>query len=298
QRRADGIKFNLCAFTNLSQDHLDYHQTFENYWNAKKRLFCELADDNSIFVVNDDDEYSKKIYEIAKIRGIKCYGYGFSSSDIKIKSIVIKGYDQQVKVSFFGKELSFILPLQGTFQVYNAICAATMGYLSGLDVEKIVNCLQKLQPINGRLELVTQLGTAHVYIDYAHTPDALQNAILSLRNHTKNRIVTVFGCGGNRDQQKRILMGEIAQKKSDFVIITDDNPRDEDPGQIRKMILEGCPNATEISDRKEAIEFAMKMLSDGDTLLIAGKGHETYQQMGEKSLDFSDKKTILEAARK
>ncbi|MDR0678058.1 MAG: UDP-N-acetylmuramoyl-L-alanyl-D-glutamate--2,6-diaminopimelate ligase [Holosporaceae bacterium] len=298
QHRIDEIRFNLCAFTNLSQDHLDYHKTFENYWNAKERLFSELADDNSIFVVNDDDKYSEKIYEIAQNRGIKCFSYGRSSNDIKIMDIIAKEYNQRVKISFFGKEISFVLPLQGAFQVYNSVCAAVTAHLLGLDLEKIIDHLPKLQSINGRLELIAQLGATSVYIDYAHTPDALKNALLALRNHAKKRIITVFGCGGNRDQQKRILMGEVAQKFSDFTIITDDNPRNEDPEQIRKMILQGCPEATEIGDRKEAIEFAINMSSDGDILLIAGKGHEIYQQKEGESLDFSDRKTILEAVQK
>jgi UDP-N-acetylmuramoyl-L-alanyl-D-glutamate--2,6-diaminopimelate ligase len=298
QHRIDGIKFDLCAFTNLSRDHLDYHTTFENYWNAKKRLFSELANDNSIFVVNDDDKYSEKIYEIAKTRGIKCFGYGRSSNDVKITDVIAKEYNQLVKISFFGREISFVLPLQGTFQVYNSVCAATAAHLLGLDIEKITAPLQRLQSISGRLELVAKRGATSIYIDYAHTPDALKNAILALRNHTPKRIITVFGCGGNRDQQKRILLGEIAQEFSDSVIITDDNPRNEDPGQIRKMILQGCPKATEIGDRKEAIEFAINMSSDGDTLLIAGKGHETYQQKEGETLDFSDKKIILESVKK
>ncbi|MDR0753514.1 MAG: UDP-N-acetylmuramoyl-L-alanyl-D-glutamate--2,6-diaminopimelate ligase, partial [Holosporaceae bacterium] len=294
QHRVDAIKFAVCAFTNFTQDHLDYHQTFENYWNAKARLFAELASKESIFVVNDDDPYSKKIYAIAQDRGIECRGYGYNSQDVKIIDIATIDLHQQVRIFFYGKEFSFVLPLQGIFQVYNALCAASIAHVIGLNSEKIVEKLQKLQSINGRLELVSLFKSSHVYLDYAHTPDALQNAILSLKNHTKRRIITVFGCGGNRDYQKRDLMGRIAEKFSDVVIVTDDNPRDEDPTRIRKMILKGCRNAIEIADRKIAIEFEMEMLSDGDTLLIAGKGHETHQQVGSKLLEFSDRDVILE----
>jgi UDP-N-acetylmuramoyl-L-alanyl-D-glutamate--2,6-diaminopimelate ligase len=294
QYRIDEIEFSVCAFTNFTQDHLDYHQTFENYWNAKARLFMELASKESIFVVNDDDPRSKKIYAIARDRGIECRGYGYNSQDVKIIDVVAAGLHQRVRVSFYGKKFSFVLPLQGIFQIHNALCAASIAYVIGLDSEEIVEKLQKLQSINGRLELVSSFKLAHIYIDYAHTPDALQNAILSLKNHTKRRIITIFGCGGNRDHQKRVLMGKIAEKFSDLVIVTDDNPRDEDPKQIRKMILEGCQNAIEIADRKIAIEFAMEMLSDGDTLLVAGKGHETHQQVGSKLLEFSDRSVILE----
>jgi UDP-N-acetylmuramoyl-L-alanyl-D-glutamate--2,6-diaminopimelate ligase len=205
---------------------------------------------------------------------------------------------QHVSILFFGAKISFILPLQGAFQVHNALCAAAAAYFSGINIKKIAESLQNLQPINGRLELVTQLGSSHIYVDYAHTPDALQNAILSLRAHKKNRIITVFGCGGNRDKQKRILMGKTAEKFSDIVIITDDNPRDEDPAQIRKMILEGCASAIEIGDRKVAIESAIKMLTDGDVLLVAGKGHETYQIIGKELQEFDDKKIIANAVQK
>jgi UDP-N-acetylmuramoyl-L-alanyl-D-glutamate--2,6-diaminopimelate ligase len=295
QHRVDEIPFNQCAFTNFSQDHLDYHKTFENYWNAKARLFSELARQDSVFVVNSDDKFSEKIYDIAKTRGIKCVSYGYNSKDVKIIDVNQKELHQYVKISFLGTECAFLLPLQGDFQVYNSLCAATIGYFSGLSIEKITEGLENLQPINGRLELAAEFRSARIYIDYAHTPDALQNAISSLRNYTKNRIITVFGCGGNRDQQKRILMGQVAKKFSDVVVVTDDNPRDEDPGQIRKMILEGCPNAIEIENRKTAIEFAIKMLSDGDTLLVAGKGHETYQLIGKDLIDSSDREIILKA---
>ncbi|MDR2157718.1 MAG: UDP-N-acetylmuramoyl-L-alanyl-D-glutamate--2,6-diaminopimelate ligase [Holosporaceae bacterium] len=297
QRRVDEIQFNVCAFTNFSQDHLDYHLTLENYWNAKAKLFSELARENSVFVVNSDNKYSEKIHDIAKNRGIKCVDYGYNSNDVKILDVRPMESGQSAKISFFGKEFSFILPLQGEFQIYNSLCAAATCYFCGIDVEKILDELQKLHPICGRLEFITKFKLAQIYIDYAHTPDALQNAILSLRNYTKNQIITVFGCGGDRDKEKRILMGQIAEKFSDVIVVTDDNPRFEDPAKIRKMILEGCPSAIEIENRKKAIEFAIKMLSDGDVLLIAGKGHETYQQIGKELIDFSDKKIVLDACK-
>lgn len=294
QHRVDAIKFDICAFTNFTQDHLDYHKTFENYWNAKARLFSELASKRSVFVINSDDPYSRKIHDIASDRGIKCLSYGYNANDAKILEVEKNESDQRIKISFFGKEFSFILPLHGAFQVHNSLCAFVISNLTGTDVGKILDEIQKLQPISGRLELVAKFKSSHMYIDYAHTPDALQNAILALKNHAKNRIITVFGCGGNRDQQKRALMGKVAENLSDVVIVTDDNPREEDPGQIRKMILEGCGRAIEIVDRKEAIEFAMSMLSAGDILLVAGKGHETYQQIEKNILEFSDKKIILD----
>ncbi|MDR0968361.1 MAG: UDP-N-acetylmuramoyl-L-alanyl-D-glutamate--2,6-diaminopimelate ligase [Holosporaceae bacterium] len=293
QRRIDEIKFDVCAFTNFSQDHLDYFKTFENYWNAKARLFLELASRQSVFVVNADDPKSEKICEIAAARGIKCASYGRTSNDVKIIDIEQEESTQRVKASFFGKEISFVLPLQGAFQVYNSLCAAEIAYLAGTNIEEIIDGIQKLHPINGRMELVARYRSAAIYIDYAHTPDALKNALISLRNHAKNRIIAVFGCGGNRDEQKRKLMGEIAKEFADVAIVTDDNPRDEDPARIRKAILEGCPQAIEIGNRRKAIESAIEMSSAGDAALIAGKGHETYQKIGKKILEFSDREVIL-----
>ena len=344
QHRLDCIDFSVCAFTNMSQDHLDYHGTMENYWNAKEKLFSELASDKTIFVANADSEYFNKINEIAKKRNIKCVSYGYKSSDIKIISVEARTNHQDVKISFFENEFSFSLPLYGEFQVYNSMCAAAICYFTGVKIDNIINALTKLNTINGRLEHVVDFNSAKIYIDYSHKPDALKNAILSLRKYNPKRIITVFGCGGDRDQQKRKLMGEVASKFSDIVIVTDDNPRSEDPAQIRKMILEGCANIRvlskssifedflgdaarktavysdvhedlstgsttkipkrrlfrknfcvfEIGDRKEAIEYAIDSLSEGDALLVAGKGHETYQQNKEKLIHFSDKEIILE----
>ncbi|MDR1375800.1 MAG: UDP-N-acetylmuramoyl-L-alanyl-D-glutamate--2,6-diaminopimelate ligase [Holosporaceae bacterium] len=293
QSRIDGLKFDVCAFTNFSRDHLDYHQTLENYWRAKERLFSEIALQKTVIVVNSDDKYSARICEIAKNRRMKCISYGYEANDIRIVEIKQEETHQKVKALFWGKEISFVFPISGTFQVYNALCAAAICHFTGLKLDAIVDGLTKLHPINGRLELISQVGTASIYLDYAHTPDALKNAILSLRNCAKNRIIVVFGCGGNRDASKRVLMGEIAREFADIVIVTDDNPRNENPEQIRKMILKGCPVAKEIADRKNAIEYAIDMLSYGDALLVAGKGHENYQQIGDEFTDFSDRDIIL-----
>ena len=292
QHRVNDIKFSVCAFTNFTQDHLDYHKTFENYWLAKERLFSELGGD--FFVVNSDDIMSEKIIKIAHEKNIKCISYGKKSDQIKLISVREIDQYQKVKISFFGKEIEFDLSLAGDFQVYNSLCAMGICYATGISVESICGSLKKLKPINGRLELVGQYNGANVYIDYAHTPDALKNAILSLRKHTKNRLVVVFGCGGDRDKDKRHLMGKIAKEFSDVVIVTDDNPRNEDPKSIRKMILEGCSDAKEIGDRKEAIKFAINQLQSGDILLVAGKGHEDYQILADGKIHFSDKEIILD----
>ncbi len=292
QHRVDDIKFSVCAFTNFTQDHLDYHKTFENYWKAKERLFSELSGD--FFVVNSDDVMSEKIKKIAQEKNIKCISYGKKSKDIKLISVREIDQYQKVRISFFGREIEFDLSLAGDFQVYNSLCAMGICYTTGISVESICNSLKNLRPINGRLELVGQYNAANIYIDYAHTPDALKNAILSLRKHTKNKLVVVFGCGGNRDKDKRHLMGKIAKKLADAVIVTDDNPRNEDPKSIRKMILDGCPNAKEIDGRKEAIKFAIHQLQPGDILLVAGKGHEDYQILADGKIHFSDREIILD----
>lgn len=292
QYRIDDIKFSVCAFTNFTQDHLDYHKTFEDYWLAKERLFSELGGD--FFIINSDDIMSEKIEKIACQKSIKCISYGKKSNQIKLISVRKIDQYQKVKVSFFGREIEFDLSLAGGFQVYNSLCAMGICYATGISIEAICNSLKKLKPINGRLELVGQHNGANIYIDYAHTPDALKNAVLSLRKHTKNKLVLVFGCGGDRDKDKRYLMGKIAKELADIVIVTDDNPRNENPESIRKMILEGCPNAREIGDRKEAIKFAINQLQSGDILLVAGKGHEDYQILANNKIHFSDKEVILD----
>ena len=293
QHRLDYIPFSVCAFTNFTQDHLDYHKTMEQYWQAKERLFFELANNNTKFVINADDPKSENIKSIAKERNISCVDYGYNAKDIKIIDIKAEQTHQFVSALFFGKKISFYLPLFGKFQVYNSLCAAANCYFTGVKLETIIEAFEKLQPINGRLELITNFNSANIYVDYAHTPDALQNSILSLREHKPKRIITVFGCGGERDHQKRKIMGKVAENLSDIVIVTDDNPRQESPKEIRKMIMEGCPNALEIGNRKNAIESAIDMLQDGDALLIAGKGHENYQQIGKDFIHFSDKEVVL-----
>lgn len=292
QHRIDSIRFSVCAFTNFTQDHLDYHKTFENYWLAKERLFSELGGD--FFVVNSDDVMSEKIEKIAHKKNIKCISYGKKSDKIKLISVREIDQYQKVKISFFGREIEFDLSLAGDFQVYNSLCAIGICYATGISIESICDSLKKLLPINGRLELVGQYNGANIYIDYAHTPDALKNAILSLRKHAKNKLIVVFGCGGDRDKDKRHLMGKIAKEFADVVIVTDDNPRNENPDKIRKMILKGCPNAKEIEDRKESIKFAINQLQQGDILLVAGKGHEDYQILANKRVHFSDKEIILD----
>jgi UDP-N-acetylmuramoyl-L-alanyl-D-glutamate--2,6-diaminopimelate ligase len=307
QDRMSAIKFDICAFSNLNHDHLDYHETRASYWAAKRRLFADIADQATIFVINADDPKAEDLRNIAAHRGNKLVDYGKNADNFKIVAVSAGDTNQLVTMAVDGIEQAYVLPLFGEFQVYNAACAAAICYNLGLSLDCIVSALANLRCVPGRLELVATIaakmtGTessvhAMIFIDYAHTPEALRNVIISLRKHTQNRIITVFGCGGNRDQQKRALMGTIAEKFSDIVIITDDNPRHEDPAEIRSMILAGCnkigAGTVEIADRKCAITYAIDALSSGDALLVVGKGHEIYQQVGDKLHRFSDREVIL-----
>ncbi len=299
QYRLDDINFSICAFTNFTQDHLDYHHNFENYWLAKERLFSDLANNNSIFVINSDDEISfNRLSAIAHKRHIKFISYGKKSPDIKLISVIQDNQFQKVKIRFFNKEYNFDLPLAGDFQVYNALCAIGICYSTGESLNNILYAIEHLKPISGRLELVANKNGGNIYVDYAHTPDALKNALISLRKHTANRLHVVFGCGGNRDADKRHLMGEIAKQYADNIIVTDDNPRNENSDIIRSMILNGCPMAKEIKNREKAIAYAINQLNSGDVLLIAGKGHEDYQIIGNKTIHFNDKEIILRECKK
>ncbi|MBQ3565345.1 MAG: UDP-N-acetylmuramoyl-L-alanyl-D-glutamate--2,6-diaminopimelate ligase [Alphaproteobacteria bacterium] len=292
QKRIDDIKFDVCAFTNFSQDHLDYHKTLENYWDAKSRLFSELANSESVIIANADDEKFEQIFKIAQSRNIKCIGYGKNASDIKILDVERGKNKQIVHVSFLQKDVQIDLPLVGDFQVYNTLCAMAICYYTGVSLEYIIEAVKNLQPILGRLEFVGSHNSANIFVDYAHTPDALKKAILSLRPFAKNRLIVMFGCGGNRDAGKRKIMGQVASEFADISVITDDNPRNESPELIRKMILEGCPNGIEIADRAAAIKESIKLLQPGDILLVAGKGHEDYQILADKTIHFNDKEII------
>ncbi len=224
QCRLNDIPFSVCAFTNFSQDHLDYHKTMDEYWNAKKKLFVNSIQNKSSFVINSDSEYYDEIISIAKCNNINYMTYGYKSEHIKILDAVIVSRGYQLKISFLEKEISFLLPLHGKFQIYNSLCAMAISYFSGVDINNIVNALEKIKPIPGRLELVADVNSVKIFVDYAHTPDALQNTINSLKDANHNRIIVVFGCGGNREHKKRSIMGEIAAHFSDIVIVTDDNP--------------------------------------------------------------------------
>ena len=297
QSRLDGIKFDAAAFTNLSHDHLDYHSTFEEYKKAKIRLFKDLVNKNGVAILNRDSKEFYEFQDAAKQNKLSVMSYGRSNqSDISILSIKTKNIGQEILLKINGKKEKILFPLFGDFQVYNAICALCLVIASGARIESAIDSLGHLTGVKGRLELVVELpNRSKIFIDYAHSPEALEKTLLSLKNHTKGNLNLVFGCGGDRDEAKRFTMGKIAYNYAQKVYITDDNPRNENPERIRKAILSGCNNAQEIGDRRQAISIAVSELSPGDILLIAGKGHETDQIYNNDVKPFDDRDEVKRA---
>jgi UDP-N-acetylmuramoyl-L-alanyl-D-glutamate--2,6-diaminopimelate ligase len=297
QRRLDGIHFEAVAFTNLSRDHLDYHGDMARYRDAKLRLFTDLLVDSGPAVVNVDDPEHEPFMFAALSAGATLLTVGREGAYIEVLSIAPEGYGQRVEVRHIGEKQSFHLPLTGEFQVSNALIAAALAMSSGVEKADAIAALSELKGAKGRLELVAEHKGAAVFIDYSHTPDALRTALEALRPYARNRLVTVFGCGGDRDKGKRPQMGAIAAELADVAIVTDDNPRTEDAATIRAEILAAAPGAREIGDRREAIMTAVAELQPGDVLLVAGKGHENYQIVGTTKTHFSDHEVVAEAVR-
>ena len=296
QYRLDAVNLSAVAFTNLTQDHLDYHNTMDEYRSAKLRLFSQLAPKGCPAVVNADSDQRLFFEEAATQAGLALVSVGWRGTDLKIEELMPKATGQRLFLDWRGEKAAIDLPLIGEFQALNALTAAGLALAGGLDLQAVAIGMSKLQPVKGRLEYVGETGEgAGVFVDYAHTPAGLDVLIRAARPHTAGRLVVVFGCGGDRDRGKRPLMGEVAAKHADHVIVTDDNPRSEDPAAIRADVLEGVPNGVEIGDRGQAIQDAVKDLRKGDTLLIAGKGHETGQIIGDKVVPFSDQETAIEA---
>jgi UDP-N-acetylmuramoyl-L-alanyl-D-glutamate--2,6-diaminopimelate ligase len=295
QHRLDGVRIAAGAFTNLSRDHLDYHPTLEHYLAAKLRLFAELIDPSGTAVVNTDHAQGKEVVAAAQRRKLSVLTVGQNADGIRLLESGIDGFAQRLRVAHSGREFSLRLPLVGGFQVENALIAAGLAVATGSEAGKVFAALEHLQGAKGRLELVGERNGAPVFIDYAHKPDALAKALEALRPYVTGRLVVVFGAGGDRDAGKRPMMGSIALDKADAVIVTDDNPRSEQPAAIRAAILAAAPGAREIGDRGEAIRTAISELRQGDVLLIAGKGHETGQIVGDKVLPFSDHEAVAAA---
>ncbi len=291
QYRLDGIKIKAAGFTSFSRDHLDYHPTMQDYLKAKLRLFNSLVEEGGGAVINADMAEYGEIEKESKRKKLKIVSYGKKGSNIKLEKLEPHANGQDITCNIEGKTYKASLDLVGDFQVSNILCAVGLAVASGESAKGIFDVLPKVKNVDGRMEKAGVYNGASVFVDYAHTPDALEKALITLRAHANGKLFVVFGCGGNRDAGKRPLMGEVASKFADEVVVTDDNPRMEDPSLIRKSILAACkPGTQEVSDRKEAIAFAVKKLKKNDMLLIAGKGHEKTQIIGDKTFEFDDVK--------
>ncbi|MDX8438716.1 UDP-N-acetylmuramoyl-L-alanyl-D-glutamate--2,6-diaminopimelate ligase [Mesorhizobium australafricanum] len=296
QRRLDGVKLAAGAFTNLGRDHMDYHPTVEDYHRAKLRLFDTLLPKGAPAVVFADDPWSEPTVHAAKAAGLKVLTVGRHGDFLTLKRVEHERHRQRAEIAADGVLHEVDLPLAGDFQIANALVSAGLAISTGTPVDKALAALEKLKGAPGRLDLVgTTAAGAPVYVDYAHKPDALENVLASVRPFTTGRVVVVFGCGGDRDRGKRPIMGEIATRLADVVIVTDDNPRTEVPETIRTAILAAAPGAIEIGDRRKAIHEAVAMLRAGDTLIVAGKGHEEGQTIGSETFHFSDHEEVREA---
>ncbi|MEZ5820677.1 MAG: UDP-N-acetylmuramoyl-L-alanyl-D-glutamate--2,6-diaminopimelate ligase [Xanthobacteraceae bacterium] len=298
QFRLDGVRVAAGGFTNLSRDHMDYHPDVAHYLNAKLRLFRDLVIDGGAAVISADHDCSSEVIGAARARKLHLILVGRKADGdqgIRLVEAGIDGFAQRLVIEHRGRRHAIRLPLVGEFQIENALVAAGLAIGTGSDVEKVFAAIEKLEGAKGRLERVGERNGAPVFVDYAHKPDALAKALQALRPYAKRKLVVVFGAGGDRDAGKRSLMGAIAADKADSVIVTDDNPRSEDPATIRGAILAAAKGAREIGDRNEAIRAAVASLEPGDVLLIAGKGHETGQIVGSKTLPFSDHEAVAAA---
>ena len=289
QDRLAALRPVAAAFTNLTRDHLDYHGDMEHYFAAKSRLFCDLLPSSGTAVIYADDPAGPSLMALARRRGQRVLDYGRQAEAIRLISATPTAHGQDLVLSVLGQESRLHLPLAGGFQAMNALCALGLVIGAGGSTDAALATLTSLEGIPGRLQKVAhKLNGAGIYIDYAHTPDALETVLTALRPHALGRLVVVFGCGGDRDSGKRPIMGESAARLADRVIITDDNPRTEDPAAIRAAIAAACPAGLVIADRRRAIFRAVLDLEAGDVLVVAGKGHETGQIVGDHVLPFDD----------
>ncbi len=293
QHRLDGVRLTAGAFTNLGRDHMDYHATVEDYLDAKLRLFRDLLHPGQPAVVNMDGAYADEVADVVRARGLELIAVGTRGSALRLEGVTRDGFGQQLSVRIARGATGVRLPLVGAYQVENALVAAGLAIAAGIAAEDALAAVETLTGVPGRLDIVGESRGGLVVVDYAHKPEALAAALAGVRPFVTGRLICVFGCGGDRDRGKRPLMGAIAVDKSDVVIVTDDNPRSEVPAAIRAEILAGArlPGRTEpreIGDRAEAIATAVAMAGPGDVVLIAGKGHETGQIVGDKVLAFSD----------
>jgi UDP-N-acetylmuramoyl-L-alanyl-D-glutamate--2,6-diaminopimelate ligase len=295
QYRLDGLHIAAGAFTNITRDHLDYHASFEAYFAAKLRLFEALIAPGGAAIVEADREHADAVMAAAKARGLSIVSVGRNGTGIRLVESAIDGYAQLLRVEHARKIFNVRLPLVGEFQIDNALVAAGLAIATGGDPASVFPALEHLTGAKGRLELVGSSRGAPIFVDYAHKPDALAKALGALRPYAAGRLAVVFGAGGDRDRGKRPLMGSIAAAGADRVIVTDDNPRSENAAAIRAAIIAGARGAVEIGDRRAAIRAAISELRPGDVLLIAGKGHETGQIIGDRVVPFSDHEAVAAA---
>jgi UDP-N-acetylmuramoyl-L-alanyl-D-glutamate--2,6-diaminopimelate ligase len=297
QYRAEGVPLAAAAFTNFSRDHLDYHPSMDAYFEAKMRLFDEVIEPGGTAVIWTDDAKSDKVIGRAKARGLKVMTVGRKGEAIRLVEQTPTPLGQALILEHQGKQHRLALPLIGAYQASNVMTAAALVLATGGEWRDVFSAMGRVAPVRGRLEraVISRAG-APVYVDYAHTPDALEAAIEALKPHVEGKLIIVFGAGGDRDQGKRAPMGEVATRLADVVIVTDDNPRSEDPAKIRAGIMAGAPGAIEVAGRKDAIARALEMAGSGDIVLLAGKGHETGQIIGTKVLPFDDALVARECA--
>ncbi|TMJ18495.1 MAG: UDP-N-acetylmuramoyl-L-alanyl-D-glutamate--2,6-diaminopimelate ligase [Alphaproteobacteria bacterium] len=297
QYRTEGLPVKAGAFTNFSRDHLDYHETMHAYFEAKMRLFEDVLQPGASAVVWTDDSKSDEVIARCAARGLNVLSVGARGEALKLLKRETTQLGQKLTILAGGKTHVVTLALIGAYQAANALTAAGLAIATGGDVAQTLANLARVHPVRGRLEraVITRRGTP-VYVDYAHTPDAIQSAIEALRPHTKNRLIIIFGAGGDRDTGKRAEMGKVAAALADKAIVTDDNPRSEDPAEIRRAILSGAPGATEVAGRREAIRAAIAEAGEGDIVLLAGKGHEQGQIVGDRVLPFDDVTVAREEA--
>ncbi|HYC75648.1 UDP-N-acetylmuramoyl-L-alanyl-D-glutamate--2,6-diaminopimelate ligase [Brevundimonas sp.] len=297
QRRLDGVSLKAAAFTNLTQDHLDYHGDMESYRAAKLRLFETLLPRGRTAVLNADSDAYSSFAAASIMSGLGVMGVGERGRDLTLVARQAVPEGQRLTLDVRGTVHEVLLPLAGAFQASNALVAAGLCIAAGESSERVLAGLEKITGAQGRLQRIPGPGRGEVYVDYAHTPDGLETVLKALRPHATGRLIVVFGAGGDRDRAKRPLMGEIAGRLADVAIVTDDNPRSEDPAAIRRAVREGCPDAQEIGDRRAAIRHAIEQMRDGDVVVIAGKGHEQGQIVGGVTHPFDDASEAAEALR-
>ena len=295
QHRLDGVKLTAAAFTNLGRDHMDYHPTVEHYLAAKMRLFTELLEKGQAAVINTDGAFADQVIATAKARGLRVLSVGSKGETLKRVSLKNDGFAQVLTIAAGGRNYDIRLPLVGAYQAENALTAAGLAIAAGEETGTVLGALSHLKGVPGRLEIIGEAKGGLGIVDYAHKPEALEAALAACRPFVTGKLICVFGCGGDRDKGKRPLMGKISAEQADVTIITDDNPRTEKPEVIRREILAGAAGAREIGDRAEAIRAAVAMMGKGDVVLVAGKGHETGQIIGNTVIPFSDTDELARA---